>query len=396
MPSSIAIFQHDFKMTKLNPLRYQVCTITVMDTTDPHISFDQDGVCNYVHAFRSFKETLPDRETRERSLISMLEEIKSKGRGRPYDCVLGLSGGVDSSYMAYLAKQWGLRPLVVHFDNGWNSELAVKNIEEIVNRLGFDLETLVMDWEEFRDLQRAYFKASVVDIEVCTDQLIQGALYRLAAKNGIRAILSGTNWATEWLMPPSWNYRKQDLTNLINIHRQFGNVNLRRSPTYGLRHQIWYTYFKAIKTYGILDLVDYSKARAKQVLINELGWRDYGGKHYESVFTRFYQGYMLPLKFNVDKRRAHLSNLILTGEITREEALSELQQPTYDEDLQSEDKAYVAKKLGFSNEEFDSILAADPVPHAAYGTDEESRKKFMLWITRLSRIRNAFLSGKPA
>lgn len=383
-------------MSQHNPLLYQVCTVTVMDTTDPNITFDENGVCNYVHDFRAFQRTLPDPETRDRRLSATLDEIKRSAKGRPYDCVLGLSGGVDSSYMAYLAKQWGLRPLVVHFDNGWNSELAVKNIEEIVNRLGFDLETLVMDWQEFRDLQRAYFKASVVDIEVCTDQLIQGALHRLAAKNAIRAILSGTNWATEWLMPPSWNYRKQDLVNLRNIHRQFGTVSLRNSTTLGLREQIWYTYFKGIKTYGVLDLVDYSKAGAKQVLINELAWRDYGGKHYESVFTRFYQGHVLPVKFNVDKRRAHLSNLILTGEITRDEALRELQQPTYDEDLQAEDKDYVAKKLGFSAAEFDSILAADPVPHAHYGTDTEQRKRFMAWVTRLSRTRNALLGRKPA
>jgi N-acetyl sugar amidotransferase len=383
-------------MIQSAPLRHQVCTVTVMDTSDPNISFDENGVCNYVHEFRAFQNTLPDPITRDQMLAATLEEIKSRGKGRRYDCVLGLSGGVDSSYMAYLAKEWGLRPLVVHFDNGWNSELAVNNIEEIVSRLGFDLETLVMDWEEFRDLQRAYFKASVVDIEVCTDQLIQGALYRLAAQNGIRAILSGTNWATEWLMPTSWNYRKQDLLNLRNIHRRFGTVPLLQSPTYGLRQQIWYTYFKGIKTYGVLDLVEYSKARAKQVLIHELGWRDYGGKHYESVFTRFYQGYVLPVKFNVDKRRAHLSNLILTGEITRDAALRELQQPTYDEELQAEDKEYVAKKLGFSADEFDAVLAADPVPHAAYGTDAEQREKFMAWVGRLSRTRNTLLRRKAA
>tara|TARA_R100001132_G_C3268015_1_gene90453 strand:- start:701 stop:1804 length:1104 start_codon:yes stop_codon:yes gene_type:complete len=365
-----------------------------MDSTDPDITFDERGVCNYVRDFRAFQQALPSVKERDIQLQATLDEIKRNGRGKSYDCVLGLSGGVDSSYMAYLAKEWELRPLVVHFDNGWNSELAVNNIEEIVTRLGFDLETLVMDWSEFRDLQRSYFKASVVDIEVCTDQLIQGSLYQLAAKNGIRSILSGTNWATEWLMPPTWNYRKQDLVNLRNIHRQFGTVPLRNSTTYGLRQQIWYTYFKGIKTYSILDLVDYSKARAKKVLMSELGWRDYGGKHYESVFTRFYQGYMLPKKFDVDKRKAHLSNLILTGEITRDEAIAELQMPPYDEDLQNEDKAYVAKKLGFSDAEFDAILTADPVPHAHYGTDLDQRRRFMAWISRLSRTRNVLLGRK--
>lgn len=374
---------------------YQVCTVTVMDTTDPDITFDENGVCNYVHEFRAFQSTLPDVKTRDFKLATLLDEIKSRGKGRPYDCVLGLSGGVDSSFIAYHAKQWGLRPLVVHFDNGWNSELAVNNIENIVNRLGFDLKTVVMDWEEFRDLQRAYFKASVVDIEVCTDQLIFGALNRVAAQKGIRAILSGNNWATEWLMPKQWNYRKHDLVNLRNIHRSFGDVPLKKSTLLGLRHQIWYLYFKGIRTYDILNYLDYGKEKAKQALIDELGWRDYGGKHYESVFTRFYQGYVLPKKFNIDKRRAHLSNLILTGEITRDDALRELQQPTYNEDMQAEDKLYVAKKLGFSGEEFDAILAADPVPHAHFGTDAEQRKVFMAWISRLSRTRDALFGRSP-
>jgi hypothetical protein len=293
--------------------------------------------------------------------------------------------------MAWLAKQWGLRPLVVHFDNGWNSELAVKNIEEIVNRLGFDLETLVMDWAEFSDLQRSYFRASVVDIEVPTDHLIQGALYRLAARNGIRVILSGTNWATEWVMPRSWNYRKQDLINLRNIHKKFGTIPLRKSTTYGLGDQIAFSYARGIRTYQVLDLVDYSKKHAKRILMDELGWRDYGGKHHESVFTRFYQGYVLPRKFGIDKRRAHLSNLILTGEITRDEALAELQRPPYDEDLQEDDRAYVAKKLRFSPEEFEAILSAAPVPHAHYGTDLEQRRIFMDWVGRLSRVRNLLL-----
>jgi N-acetyl sugar amidotransferase len=378
-------------MAQRQELRHQVCTVTVMDTTDPDITFDAEGVCNHVHDFRAFQASLPSREERDRRLQAVLSEIRRLGKGKRYDCVLGLSGGVDSSYMAWLAKQWDLRPLVVHFDNGWNSELAVKNIEEIVDRLGFDLETLVMDWAEFSDLQRSYFRASVVDIEVPTDHLIQGALHRLSARNGIRAILSGTNWATEWVMPRSWNYRKQDLINLRNIHKKFGTTPLRNSTTYGLGHQIIYGYARGIRTYQVLDLVDYRKKRAKRILMDELGWRDYGGKHHESVFTRFYQGYVLPRKFGIDKRKAHLSNLILTGEITRDEALAELQSPPYDEDLQEDDRAYVAKKLQFSPEEFEAILSAAPVPHAHYGTDLEQRRIFMDWVGRLSRVRNLLL-----
>ena len=376
------------------PLRYQICSETVMDTTDPDIIFDENGVCNHARDFRAFMACQPGPEDRDRKLNQLLDTIRAKGRGRDFDCVLGLSGGVDSSFLAYQCREWGLRPLVVHFDNGWNSELAVKNIEETVTRMGYDLETYVMDWEEFRDVQRSYFLASVVDIEVPTDHFIFGALNKIASKNGIKAILSGTNWATEGIMPQSWNYRKLDATNLRNIHAKFGTKPLKHSTLLGIRQQIWYYYIRGIRTYDVLNYMDYSKTRAKQILMNELGWRDYGGKHYESIFTRFYQGYVLPRKFNVDKRRAHLTNLILTGEITRDEALAELQQPTYDEDLQLEDRAYVAKKLQFSDEEFDRILAAEPIPHSAYGSDEEARKTMMKWVTRLSKTRNALLRRK--
>lgn len=366
---------------------YQVCTRTVMDTSDPDIRFDIDGVSNYVHEFAAFMDAQPAQEVRTAQLESRIEQVKAEGKGKRYDCVLGLSGGVDSSYLAYLARDWGLRPLVVHFDNGWNSELAVDNIERIVSKLGFELATHVMNWQEFRDLQRSYFLASVVDIEVPTDNLIFGALFRLAAKHKVRTILSGTNYATEWLMPRRWNYRKNDAVNIKAIQAKFGARKLKELPILGVWNQGRYTLLNGIRTFAPLDLVDYSKAGAKQLLMDQLGWRDYGGKHYESVFTRFYQGYVLPRKFGIDKRRAHLSNLILTGEITRDEALAELQQPTYDEALQAEDRAYVGKKLGFSQEEFDRILAANPVPHAAYGTDAGQRALYFKLVGTLSSVR---------
>lgn len=375
--------------------RYQVCTRTVMDTSDPDIRFDDDGVSNYVHDFAAFMDALPPPEARKAELEARIAQIKAEGKGKRYDCVLGLSGGVDSSYLAYLAKDWGLRPLVVHFDNGWNSELAVDNIERIVSRLGFELATHVMNWEEFRDLQRSYFLASVVDIEVPTDNLIFGALFRLAAKHKVRTILSGTNYATEWLMPPRWNYRKNDAVNIRTIQQIFGSRKLKELPILGVWNQGRYTLLNGIRTFAPLDLVDYSKAGAKKLLMEELGWRDYGGKHYESVFTRFYQGYVLPRKFGIDKRRAHLSTLILTGEITRDEALAELQQPTYDETSQAEDRAYVGKKLGFSEEEFNRILAAAPLPHETYGTDARQRELFFGLVGTLQRLRRGAKKVKP-
>lgn len=380
-------------MTNLN---LQVCTKLVMDTSDPDISFDADGVSNHWHEYQAFAATLPTSEQRDAELQSTLSAIRAAGKGKAYDVVLGLSGGVDSSYMMYLAHKYNLRPLVVHFDNGWNSELAVHNIEKLVEKFDYHLETFVMNWEEFRDVQRAYFKASVVDLEVPTDHMIFGALHKIAAKRGIKYILSGTNHATEWLMPKSWNYTKTDVRNLKNIHAKFGELPLKSLPALGIWMEGYYRIIKGIKSVPILDLIDYSKSKAKSFLIEEAGWRDYGGKHYESVFTRFYQGYVLPNKFGIDKRKAHLSNLILTGEITRDEALRELQQPTYDEDLKVQDKVYVAKKLGFSDEEFEAILCQPNIPHVAYGTDAADRKTYFRVVGALGGVRRLFRKNAAA
>ncbi|WGM40044.1 N-acetyl sugar amidotransferase [Caulobacter sp. NIBR1757] len=355
---------------------FQVCTRTVMDTTDPDITFDDAGVSNYWHEYQAFKAALPTREARDATLATTLEAIKRSGRGKRYDCVLGLSGGVDSSYLAYVAKQHGLRPLVMHFDNGWNSELAVSNIEKLVSGLGYDLETFVMDWEEFRDVQRAYFKASVLDLEVPTDHMIMGALYRIAARKGIKYVLSGTNSATEWLLPKAWYYRKLDLVNLKAIHKRFGDRPLRKLPSLGLWQQVYFDRVRRISSAALLELVDYDKSAATRLLATDFGWRDYGGKHHESVFTRFYQGYILPKKFGIDKRKAHLSSLILSGQITREQALAELQQPPYDERLQEQDKQYVAKKLGFSGPEFEAVLTQPNHAHEDYGTDLDQRRLY--------------------
>lgn len=356
------------------PDSLRVCARTVMDNSDPDITFDENGVSNWYHEFHRQKALRPDGAERDRLLAEAIAKIKAAGQGNKYDCLLGLSGGVDSSYMAWLAKQWGLRPLVLHFDNGWNDELAVANIETIVKNLGFRLETFVMNWPEFRDLQRAFFKASVLDLDIPTDHMIFGALHKIADQHNIRYILSGNNFATEWLLPPAWYASKFDLVNLEAIHAKFGEVPLKHLPKLGVWQQLYYRRVKAIEDVKILDLVPYSKTQAKQFLIDELGWRDYGGKHYEQVFTRFYQGYILPLRYGIDKRKAHLSNLILNGEITREQALAELQQPTDDPERQQQDKHYVAKKLGWSDAEFDAILAQPPVPHAAFGTDATQRK----------------------
>ncbi len=373
--------EHSAKpMAAVDARSFQVCTKTVMDTTDPDILFDDNGVCHYWHEFQAFKARLPTPEERDRILAETVERIKASGRGRKYDCVLGLSGGVDSSYLCYVAHQHGLRPLVVHFDNGWNSELAVGNIEKLVAKFGYDLHTFVMDWDEFRDLQRAYFKASVIDLEIPTDHMIFGALHRTAARFGIKTILSGTNYATEWLLPRLWYYPKGDLRNILGIHAQFGERPITKLPKLGVWQAAWY-HTQGIRSVAPLDLINYNKAEAKSFLIEEIGWRDYGGKHYESVFTRFYQGFILPKKFGVDKRKAHLSTLILTEQMTRAQAMLELEKPTYDEDLQQQDMEYVRKKLGFSEEEFEAVLSLPNRRHDWYGSDASDRARYM-WLVR--------------
>jgi N-acetyl sugar amidotransferase len=340
-----------------------------MDNTDPDISFDQDGVSNWWNEYQTILKNQPNEEQRSQLLASMLRKIKDSGKAKTYDCILGLSGGVDSSYMAYLAKQWGLRPLVVHFDYGWDDELAVRNIETIVKKVKFSLHTVVMNWPEFRDLQRAYFRASVLDLDVPADHMIFGALHKVAHAHRIQYILSGNNIATEWLLPRAWHYSKFDLVNLIGIHRAFGEIPMKHLPKLGVWQRLYYQRVKQIQDIRVLDLVPYKKMEAKQFLTDEFGWKDYGGKHYESVFTRFYQGYILPTKYGIDKRKAHLSNLICNGEITRSQALEELSKPPDDFCRQKIDKRYVAKKLGWSEEEFEDILALPPRPHEDFGTD---------------------------
>jgi len=308
----------------------------------------------------------------EQALRDNITGIKKAGQGKRYDCILGISGGVDSSYLAYICKKEGIRPLLVHFDNGWNSESSVRNIQNIIKYTGFDLYTYVMDWEEFKDLQRAYIQASVIDIEVPTDNLIIGALYRIAQKKGINFILSGWNTVTEGIMPPSWNYRKKsDGRNLRSIHRSYGCRKLTKLPVQGFWNSLKSRYLYDIQSISLLEYLPYNRKEAIELLQNEMHWENYGGKHYESVFTRFYQGYILPVKFNVDKRKAHLATLICSGQMSREDALIELKAPPYPVELQARDKVYVAKKLGFTLEEFETLLNQPAQSHSLFESDDE-------------------------
>jgi len=270
---------------------------------------------------------------------------------------MGLSGGVDSSYVAYLANKYKLSPFAVHVDNGWNSESADRNIKNIVNSLGLDFYRHQVDWEEFKDLQRSYFKASVIDIEVLTDSAIFSFIYNLALKKNIKYQLYGMNIATESIMPKSCNYTKTDVRNIMAIQKKYGTREIKNILFINTLQDKWNDLIsKRVSKINILNYIDYNKVKAKDILKEKLNWEDYGGKHYESIFTRFYQGYILPKKFGIDKRRAHLSNLICSGQITRKDALEELKKDPYPPQLLEKDKKYVLGKLGFSKEEFETIM----------------------------------------
>jgi N-acetyl sugar amidotransferase len=359
-----------------NDPNYRQCSLSVMDNiADPDITFDENGICNYYYEYLA-EASKPDYQEPLKSNIlnSLIKDIKSKN-GK-YNCIIGVSGGVDSTYLALFAKENGLSPLLVHFDYGWNSELAVKNIENIVAKTGFDLYTYVMDWEEFSSLQRSYFRASVLDLDVPADHMIFGALYKTAQKFKIYTILSGNNYRTEHTLPKSWNYNKFDLINLHNIHKKYENTKLSHLPKLGVWQLAYFQLILGIKNVSVLNFVDFNKNEIKERIMKELGWRDYGGKHHESIFTRFYQGYILPNKFNIDKRKAHLSNLIFSGQLTKVEALLELGEPHYSNELMRSDFIFVAKKLRFSEKEFQEVLELSNQKHEYFKTDQLSRDKY--------------------
>jgi N-acetyl sugar amidotransferase len=349
-----------------NDQGYRQCSLSVMDNiADPDITFDEKGICNYYYSYLKAEAAQVKKGAEgQQEFDKIVEEIKASGKGKQYDCILGVSGGVDSTYLAYIAREAGLRVLCVHFDNGWNSELAVMNIENIVSRCGFDLYTYVIDWPEFRDIQLAYFKAHVIDIEAVTDLAIFSALDILCKKHKIKHIIDGRNVVTEITLPPSWICKS--ISNLKDIHKKFGTMPLKSYPVMGPIRRRIVARTKPFQSWPLLNYIPYIKKDAKKTIIDQLHWRDYGGKHYESVFTRFYQGYILPRKFHVDKRKAHLSNLIFSGQITKEEALAELEQPVYPPELLETDYEFVIKKLGFTRESFEAYLAAPAVPHTNF------------------------------
>lgn len=367
-------------------MEHRLCKNCVMDDTNPDIQLDEFGVCQ---ACREAELKLPKftfTEEQERINLQALKAKIEKQKSGEYDSILGLSGGVDSSYIALLAMDMGLNPLCVHFDNGWNSDTAIKNIRKIIDVTGFDLYTYVIDWPEFRDLQRSFFKAGVLDIEVLTDHAIFAALFKLRRKHGIKTVLSGTNYSTEHGMPPSWLWNKMDLRNIKAIQKRFGEMSIKSFPT---MNTISWLLIRKLQIGGVfeepLNMINYRKSSAMERLKERFDWRYYGGKHYESTFTKFYQAYVLPTKFGIDKRKVHLSALVRNGEITRQEALSELAEPLYKPGELQEDKRFILKKLGFSEAEFDKIMSETPIPHDFYPSDA-------VYIRPLIRFAKLFMS----
>lgn len=375
---------------------YRQCSRCIMDTTAAGIRFDADGRCNYCTQFeqrlREFQPSSP--EERERKLAELVRQVREEGRGRKYDCIVGVSGGADSAYALYETKRLGLRPLAVHMDNGWDSELAANNIENLVRKLDVDLQTTVINWNEYRRLMQAFFDADVIDIELLYDNAMLAVNFRAAAKYGIRWILAGANTATEGMqMPPNWNWFKYDARNIKRLARRSG-AKVKSMPTIGIVEYVHFRHIRHIQFLPFLDYLDYLKERCMETLTKELGFRPYPYKHYESIFTRFYQGYILPTKFNVDKRKLHLSTLIVSGQMTREEALKKMEAIPYpsEDDLQS-DIEYFLKKMGWTRAELNAYLARPEVPHAKYGTEEPLWKRFNEIKRRLRDVKAGRLTS---
>lgn len=348
--------------------KYQVCSRCVMDTTDPEIIFDDLGVCNHCHEFDEVisKRWFPDGEG-EKRLAAIVENIKTAGAGQEYDCIIGLSGGVDSSYLAVMIKDYGLRPLVVHVDAGWNSELAVYNIEQVVKYCGFDLHTHVMDWEEIRDLQLSYLKAGVANQDVVQDHAFFASLYHFAVKSKIKYVISGGNIATEGVFPSAWHHAAMDAVNLHAIHKKFGQKKLKHYKTINVyQYYLYYPFMYKMKTVRPLNFMDYDKQAALDFLKEKVGYKEYGRKHGESVFTKFFQNHYLPVKFGYDKRRMHFSSMILSGQMSREAALIKLNESFYADCELRDDLTYIAKKLQISADELESFIVSPGVDYSKF------------------------------
>ncbi len=365
---------------------YQVCTRCVMDTTDPEIEFDEHGVCSHCRNFdTNVKPAWPSVDGDPAKLEAMVQAVKAYGKGKRYDCIIGLSGGIDSSYIAVKVAEWGLRPLVVHVDAGWNSELAVMNIEQICRRLGFDLVTHVVDWEEMRDMQLAFLRSNLANQDVPQDHAFFAALYGYAEKAGIKYVINGSNFATECILPAPWGYDAMDATHVKSIQARFGSRPRGDFPLVSFFDlYVKYPFLLKMEVLRPLNLLPYNKEEAIKILEKDYGWRYYGGKHYESRWTRFFQAYYLPYKFGYDKRKAHLSSLVVSGQMSRGDALEALKAPLYDPKLLTEDKIFIAKKLGLSLTEFEALVE-QPARHFSEFPNHQRKRRLAVRVYRMAK-----------
>ena len=356
--------------------KYNICSRCIMDTTDPEITFNKDNICNHCEYFDEFiSSDLFNIEENRKKINDIVKKIKSYGKNKKYDCIIGLSGGVDSSYVAIKIAEWGLRPLVVHVDAGWNSELAVRNIENICKRLKFDLVTHVVNWQDIKNLQLAFLRSGVANQDVPQDHAFFAALYHYAVKSNIKYVISGGNLATESILPTAWGYDAMDATHIRYISKTFSKRKLNNFPIISFfSYFIKYPFLIKMKVIRPLDYIDYNKNKAIEILKKEFDWKYYGGKHYESHWTKFFQGHFLPYKFGYDKRKAHLSSLILSNQITREDALKELAKPLYNEKNLIEDKEFIAKKLNISISELYEYLNNDCIDYSMYPNHQKKLK----------------------
>ena len=337
-----------------NKDKYRICTRGIWDSTVPGITFNENCVSNYAEMFDKLCEVYPRGEKGKSYWENIVDQIREKGQNKKYDCIIGVSGGTDSSYLLHIAKKtYGLRPLAVNLDNGWSSEIAVQNIKKVTKALDIDLETYVIDYEEVKAVLRAYIKACLPWIDGPTDNAIKAVLFKIADREGIKYVLNGSDFRSEGKQPSEWTYT--DSKQMLYLLKKFEGVKLKTYPYQSLFDMINSSLIKKIKDYRPFNHIEYEKQPAQDFLIKEYGWEYYGGHHHENVFTRFAIGYWMPKKFGIDKRIITLSAQVLTSQISREQALEMMKHPPYDEDLMKRDKEYIIKKLDFSGEEFDRI-----------------------------------------
>lgn len=358
----------------MKPRIFQICSNCVMDTTDSKIQFDENGVCDHCHAFWSdVKPNWHPDETGYSKLKEIVHKIKIDGKNRDFDCIMGMSGGADSSYMLHIAvKEFGLRPLVFHVDGGWNSKIAVNNINVMIEKLNLDLYTEVINWEEMKDFQLSYFKSGLPNIDVPQDHAFIAVLYNFAEKYDIKFILNGGNYSTECVRNPmEWLYYGTDMAQIRDIRNKFGTIPLKTYPFSSvLRHKFYLRFIKNLRVVKPLNYVPYIKSEAMKFLEKEYGWMPYPQKHFESRFTKFYEGYWLPKKFGYDTRKVQFSSLILTGQMSRDEALEILSSPALDDDEARNEFEYVATKLGISTAELQSYFDAPNKSYKDYKNQE--------------------------